>query len=326
MKSTAYENTLRELEKTADKCGLPLYILSDEGSDLAKAVRLFIENHPGIRYLHDISHKLSNLLKAELTNDPKWNEFCKLVTHIKQQLKLSNIAEVCPPKFRQKVRYLNVRDPIRWAVVMLDLEIQCFNSTQQKNFITFIKEPLERFRNAIMQWHAYSSFITMVETEIKHHGLTKGHKSTHQTLSLLIKDQIKPKNLKFYNQILAFVDAQEAKLTQNQTIIGSTDLIEALFGKWKSMSHEDSMVGITDLILLLPLLTVKLTEALVIEALKETPIQKIHEWKAKNLGETIYSKRHKILHSKSDTTTAQGGVEEDRKLGELSKRKFKKVA
>jgi hypothetical protein len=325
VKSTAYKITLQELEEIAKKCGLPLFLVSDEGSDLAKGVRIFIENNQGIKHLHDISHKLSNILKAELENNKKWIEFTQVVNLIKQKIKLSNIAEMCPPKFRQKVRFLNVRKPLNWAVEMLqiDEDLNFFDQEQKENFIKYIKEPLEPFKKEIMQWHKYSIFITEVETEIKYYGLTRGDErkveSTSKILNKFLNDQIRPKNLKWYNQIIKFVKEQEAKLSPGQTIICSSDLVESMFGKWKFMSHEDSMAGITDMILKLPLMTAKLTDELVLEALENTPVQKIDDWKAKTFGKTMYAKRRAILRPKTKKKRT-------RNRGNFSVRNLKKIA
>ena len=102
LESTSYTYVLSALEQILEKCGAPLFLLSDGGSDLAKGIRMFIENHPGIEHLNDISHKISNILKAELESHLKWKKFCQIVTEIKQKIKLSVIAHMCPPQFRQK--------------------------------------------------------------------------------------------------------------------------------------------------------------------------------------------------------------------------------
>jgi hypothetical protein len=322
LKSTVYEITLKELEAVTKKCGLPLFILSDEGSDLAKGVRIFIENNPGIKHLHDISHKLSNILKSILEKNVKWKEFCEVVTHIKQKLKLSDIAEICPPKFRQKVRYLNVRDPIAWAVIMLNMDLKNLSAQQKIKFNEYVKKPLKPFKEDILQWKAYVDFITFVETEIKHNGLTRGNefeeiKSTSEILANYLKDQGISKTGILYDQIFEFVKSQEAKLSLGESMIASSDIIESMFGKWKSMVSEDSMAGITDMILLLPLLTVKLTDKLVIKALEDTPIKKIENWKKENLGTTMYAKRRAILHKKTS-------AKKDKKLGGEYSKKIKK--
>jgi hypothetical protein len=322
VKSTIYQITLKELEEVAAKCGLPLFILSDEGSDLAKGIRVFIEKNSGIQHLHDISHKLSNILKNTLEKNEKWKEFSEIVTMIRQKIKLSDIAEMCPPKFRQKVRYLNVRDPLEWAVIMLNMDFANFTTQQKFNFNTNIKIPLDALKDDIMQWHGYISFITLVESEIKHNGLTRGDDIKIQSTSDILTEHLKGVTLKMrgtYDQIIEFVRGQESKLSPGQTIIGSSDIVESVFGKWKSMAHEDSMAGITNLILLLPLLTVNITDDLVIKALEDTPIQKINDWSKKNLGTTMYTKRRAILDKKNKAKV-------DKKMGGNTRGSLEKAA
>ena len=45
----------------------------DQGSDIKMGARLFQQKHPKVKLLHDISHKLSNIMEHELTNDKNWS-------------------------------------------------------------------------------------------------------------------------------------------------------------------------------------------------------------------------------------------------------------
>jgi hypothetical protein len=301
LESTSYIYTLSELDQISEKCGAPSFILSDEGSDLAKGIRIFIENNPGIEHLNDISHKISNILKAELENNLKWKEFCQIITKIKQKIKHSIIAHICPPQFRQKVRFLNVRDPISWAFQMLTIKVGSLPKDEREYFVAHIQKPLQEFKNEIIQWHEIANFITEVESEIKHYGLTRGDDGRMQSTSQILttvyqKQQISKNTMKIISHILKFVKMQETKLSSGQTVIGSSDIIESMFGKWKSMAPENSMAGITDKIFILPLLTVKPTNELIKRALEEIHTQQIEKWRNNTLGKTIYAKRRAALN------------------------------
>jgi len=314
LERTSYTYILIELEEILEKCGAPLFIMSDGGSDLAKGIRIFIENHPGIEHLNDISHKISNILKTELEKNIKWKEFCQIVTAIKQKIKLSVIAHMCPPQFRQKVRFLNVRDPIAWAFQMLNIKIASIPKAEREHFVTYIQKPLLELKNEIIQWHEMANFITEVESEIKHYGLTRGDdgqiQSTSQILTALYQKQpISKGAMKIINAIVEFVKMQEIKLAPCQTVIGSSDIIESMFGKWKSMAPENSMVGITDNIFILPLLTVEPTNELIKRALEDTHTQQIDEWRNNILGKTTYTKRRTAFNMEKKKNV-------DRNLGE----------
>lgn len=286
------------------------------GSDLAKGIRIFIENHPGIEHLNDISHKISNILKAKLEKNLKWKKFCQIVTSIKQKIKLSVIAHMCPPQFRQKVRFLNVRDPIEWAFQMLNIKVTNIPKAEREHFVTYIQKPLLELQNEIIQWYEIANFITEVESEIKHYGLTRGDdsqiQSTSQILTALYQKQgISKGAIEIINPILEFIKLQETKLVSGQTVICSSDIIESIFGKWKNMAPENSMVGITDNIFVLPLFTVKPTTELIKRALEDTHTQQIDEWRNNILGKTTYTKRRAAFNRKKKKNV-------DRNLGESS--------
>lgn len=324
LENTTYTFTLSELEQIVEKCGLPLFVLSDEGSDLAKGIRIFIERNPGIKHLNDISHRMSNILKAELEDNVKWKGFCQVITKMKQRMTNTTIAYMCPPKLKQKMRFLNVRNPIEYAFKMLNINIENLPKNERGAFIDYIKKPLEAFKDEIIQWHAVSNFITQVETEIKQNGLTRGDGVQIQSTSEILTSRYQKRQnseieMKIFTQILEFVKKQETKLSPGQTMMGSSDIIESMFGKWKSMVPEDSMTGITDKIFILPLLTVNLTAELIRKALEDTPMKKIEEWQKNTLGKTMYAKRRAIL---------KPGKKEkvDRNLGEHPAEKLKDAA
>jgi hypothetical protein len=310
LESTSYVYTLSELEQILEKCGAPLFIVSDEGSDLSKGIRMFIEKHPSIEHINDISHKISNILKAKLENDLKWKKFCQIVTEIKQKIKLSVIAHMCPPQFRKKVRFLNVRDPIKWAFQMLNIKVASIPKAEREHFVTYIQKPLLAFKNKIIQWQEIANFITEVESQIKHYGLTCGNGSQIQSTSQILTALYPKKRISKYvlgvmNPIFEFIKRQEAKLTPGQIVISSSDIIESMFGKWKSMAPENSMVGITDNIFIFPLLTVNLTTELIKKALEEVHTQQIDEWRNKVLGKTTYTKRRAVFKKKKRRINGQ---------------------
>ncbi len=90
------------------KTGDPVVIISDEGSDLKRGIRLYKEEQKiskrSVIHLHDILHKADLVLKKEVKQDPHWEDFTKKMNLSLQQLKLSSSAHLIPPKKRQKNR------------------------------------------------------------------------------------------------------------------------------------------------------------------------------------------------------------------------------
>ena len=67
----------QQLAALALRVGVPRQIVSDRGSDLAKGIRLFQQEHPEVIDTYDITHKMACLLKGLLANDASWQAFCR---------------------------------------------------------------------------------------------------------------------------------------------------------------------------------------------------------------------------------------------------------
>ena len=95
----------KALDEAKKKTQGAIAIVSDEGSELKRGVRLFqdeqVLNQKPI-HIHDITHKVDLILKKEVKNDCQWKEFTQEMTKTTQQLKLSASSHLIPPEQRQK--------------------------------------------------------------------------------------------------------------------------------------------------------------------------------------------------------------------------------
>jgi hypothetical protein len=62
-----------QLESAISRTGLPRLIISDDGRDLHKGLRLFRKRNPTVAWIYDIKHKTAALLKRELERDEQWH-------------------------------------------------------------------------------------------------------------------------------------------------------------------------------------------------------------------------------------------------------------
>ena len=63
----------------------------------------------------------------------------------------------------------------------------------------------------------------------------------------------------FRRQVLAFVQKEGAKVPVRQRYLGSTDVLESLFGKYKDLAEHAPSREITANVLMIPLLVTPLT-------------------------------------------------------------------
>ncbi len=85
VKSSNGKIVYEQLEAVAKKTGLPRAILSDHGSDIKSGVDRFFETHLLTSPLYDITHKVVCLLKKQLHEDTRWNEFTGFASQVKSR-------------------------------------------------------------------------------------------------------------------------------------------------------------------------------------------------------------------------------------------------
>jgi hypothetical protein len=76
--------------------------VSDRGSDIKKGIDLYIENNPETIATYDITHKIANLLKQELSQDKRFQEFFKNCSLTRQRVQQTELCFLSPPTQRAK--------------------------------------------------------------------------------------------------------------------------------------------------------------------------------------------------------------------------------
>jgi len=291
------EVILQQLNKVKLKIGAACrYVLLDGGSDVNKGVKNFCEENNGVVSLQDISHKIANIMKGILKEDPTWNEFIKYVDASKRHICQSSIGFLSPPKQRTKARFLGLSRVTKWACKVLcadgmgDLEIEDLIKCN------LYLGGLDNFSEEIFQWDMAFEVSEKIQKEIKIKGLTRGvngGKSTSQKLEeMLSEDELLTEYVrKIAATIIAFVREEEKKLKEGDVVMGSTDILESLNGIWKTLSPEDALCGCTKSTLILPVFTRKLSDELIKAAMEKVSWDDVTDWCEINLGSSMFSKR-----------------------------------
>ncbi|EGJ33239.1 hypothetical protein LYNGBM3L_39820 [Moorena producens 3L] len=124
MKSTKGDLIYPILEAVGDQVGVPLQLVSDQGSDLYKGIRLYHQAHPSVQVTYDVTHQSARLLKGELELDPIYQRFVSRCTRTRQQLQQSRLSFLRPPAQRSKARYFNIDTLLKWAKLVLAYQKQ----------------------------------------------------------------------------------------------------------------------------------------------------------------------------------------------------------
>lgn len=279
------------IEEATQKTGTPLAVVSDEGGDIKKGVRLFSEKHPETIHLFDISHKLDNCLKKELESDCCWTAFKKSASYSLQVLKLSSISHLCPPRERSKGRMHNAFHLIQWGVNALNyLRDENSLSSEERGKIVW----LEGYQFVFPIYFSFMNICKEALALVHEKGYYKGlaDEFSIRTQFMCRENQ---RLTVFQKKVKNILELEEQKVPEGEHYLGTSEIIESLFGKFKYMEGPHSYSGITSMVLGIPALLGTLNETVIENALSTVQVDDVILWLKENLGPTYRSKRHGSL-------------------------------
>jgi hypothetical protein len=283
----------QQLEKTATKTGIPRAIVSDCGSDIKLGVARFCKEHESCASLYDIKHKTACLLKAELNEDKDWQEFIKQASDTKKQLQQTPLSHIKPPNQRSKSRYMNIEILLTWAVETLKIleNKRDFSEAEKEQLVKL--EWLKTYKNKLQEWDELLRVGTLTEQCVRQEGITR---EVYQVLERQFQKNLPELKdstaIKLKSNLIEFVKIQGLVCKEDERLLGSSEVIESIFGKQKYLEREYAKEGFTSLILGIGAFVGTLTVETVKEALIATPAKKIKKWYKEVLGETLQSKKN----------------------------------
>lgn len=124
MDSTAGELIEQKLNQVSERVGVPVQIVADHSSDLARGINLYQQNHPDRLYTHDVTHAMALLLKYQLDGDDRYQSFIQTCHRCRQKLQQTELAFLSPPTQRSQCRYFNVERLTDWAIKLLNSPVE----------------------------------------------------------------------------------------------------------------------------------------------------------------------------------------------------------
>lgn len=123
------------------------------------------------------------------------------------------------------------------------------------------------------------------------------------------------RELRFADQISLFLLEQSSKIWPGKRFIGSTEVLESLFGKLKFMEREQTAFGFTSLVLAASACVGPTDDKTVEESIKTINVSEIDKWAEKEIGGSIQSQRRTIRKIVKDLI-----VKMERKVSGFSER------
>jgi len=284
----------RQLKAAVAKTGVPRAIVSDNGSDLHHGIDLFRQIHPTTAWMYDIKHKTACLLKHGLERDTSWQTFVTSVHRFKRQVTQTPLAGLAPPQQRSKSRYMNLDVLMDWAnrsLMLLDLRKAMRAAGLKPTHVEDKLGWLRKFTPQVRRWGEMLAVIGATEHYVRHKGI---HSKTTEELTAILLKPTTPAAKRLRKQLLEFVTGEAQQAREGERLLGSSEVLESIIGKFKYVAGERGQHGLTGMVLSIGALVGQQTADTVETALSETPNRHVWEWCRSHLGQTVQSVRGRI--------------------------------
>jgi hypothetical protein len=281
-------------------------ITIDQGADILRGVKDFQLTNPEARYINGTAHRVANNLKACLENDERWKAFRVKVTQARRKMQFSSISGLLPPSPREKSRFMNIGPLIQWAVDMLillnaEMSLSNLSIDEIKNQIGW----LEYYRDDIEIWHQYSQIAGIARDCVRTEGIHLDIVDSFNEAIAHVK--IGLKGLQFADRVSLFLRDQTNGMKPGECFIGSTEVIESLFGKIKYMEREQTAFGFTSIVLAGIACIGPTDDKTIADAVTSIKLKDIELWAGKEIKESTQSQRSKIRNCISKLKEKMGG-------------------
>ena len=277
------EDVAKSIAKVTEKMQRqPVYVISDGAANLKKGIA-----DAGLIRLSDVSHKMALILEKHYKNTPLFMAWSKDLSKAKFVGIMQAQAYLLPPKQRTIARFMNLSASIDWSKKML-LSWENLSVKEQLHF-----QWISNYKSFIDEISTVFDLSNQIITELKIKGLS--HKSVDNCLKLIEKFPKKVADMLLPN-IKAYLLEEKDKLADENTVWHTcSNVIESVFGKYKSNLSSNPLNGVTGMVLSLALQTNKGLKFNLNNALEQVSMAELNTWKCTHLSDNQVVKRKNTL-------------------------------
>jgi hypothetical protein len=286
----------KQLRTVARKTGVPRLIVADDGGDLRAGIARFRAEHQETAAIYDIKHKVACELRRILTRRGAWERFCKQANRFKRKVQQTALAPLAPPAQRSKARYMNVDVLLSWATTVGMMAVQRPEEVARKLGVGLdvLRDQmawLGKYNAHLLRWSEVCAVAQAFESVIRNEGY---HADVLATLDHLVLTPKASQARQLRQRLRTFVQQQVAQVRPGETLLGSSEVLESIFGKLKALEAGQSKEGFTTFALAAAAVTGPVDQQVVKEALEETPTKAVRHWGKRRVGRTVQAIRRAL--------------------------------
>ena len=297
------------------KAGVPRAIIKDGGTDIKRGVELYQAAHDAehVQVIEDVGHLAANALKTEFAKRAAFAKFLDIVRKGAARIRQTDLAWLLPPKVRTKGRFQGITEVAEWAGKLLNLMGRPGRSKNDSEVGMLRKafQGLSQLRGFLEQFCATCEVAEQFLKLLKRRGLNQ----VTGTEAMSILKQL-PQDSQVRARLASWID-RHLKI-QRELAIGqlpllvSSDVIESLFGKFKTIVQRNPQAELNRLVYTIPLLCGTHTSAEIDRALRGCSHGQMLDQIRKTIPPTLRQQRHRVLDSASGRvpeTAPRGRIE-----------------
>ena len=232
-----------------------------------------------------------SLLKRELEGDALWTAYAQRANQMKRQVQQTELAFCNPPQQRGKARYMNVDTLVAWGGKVLKWldEPRPTGRELDADRLEAKVGWLREYREPLAQWQRALEVIETAETLVRREGYHADSESQlRDRLPTVPSDSLAGR---LQGKLLEFTQEQVSRVPRDSRFPGSSEVLESIIGKYKTMQGERGQFGVTAMVLSIGAFVGRLTVNCIGTALATINGEALKDWGGKNLGATIQSQR-----------------------------------
>ena len=143
------------------------------------------------------------------------------------------------------------------------------------------------------QWGELLSIVTTTEEFVRKHGLYRRcHVELDQHLAGLAQTA---RGKRMRQDLLRFVREESFKAKAHERLVGSSEVLESVLGRFKQLEREQVKSGFTGLLLSLAALVSTTTPEVIQTALERVRTKQVVAWCKNTLGKSVQAQRWEAL-------------------------------
>ena len=288
------------LESAFGQSGRPIAVLKDGGGDLKKGTTIYREENnckSTLWTIADLGHVIANALKAEFSKLLGFKRLLTLAYGGAKRIRQTNAAVFVPPKLRTKGRFQGISRLAEWALWILDI-MAVQGPAKEGSLIFALRKgfpKLPRLRPIIERFSESCKIMNEFQSLIKNKGLNQ---ETYQK-GLLILNQL-PEFSHTRQVVKNWMDRHlslQCRLSIGQTpLLVSSDAIESLIGRLKSIIGRSSVGELNRMTFILPTLCGQITPDSIEKSLRQTTHMDLLKVENNAIPLTLLQQRKRTLH------------------------------